>query len=231
MSYSGAGQAKNAREDLGKALARLQEDPEIPKDVLEVAQNIAQAVGALFQAENAEDDSAGKGKVRNALGSLSQTMALLQDVRSPISGIEQATATIAGAMKSLHPLTVVPSQAPPPMSAPPAENLTREKVEANLGASSETNFYMGFSNQIHEGGVFVATYNVLAVGTPVDLTITMPGGFEVSVQGTVHFVSDPQDMFADSEPGMGVRFDTLQEEQRQLIKRFIAKRAPMFYSD
>ena len=53
MSYSGAQVARGAREELGKALATLQEDPKTPQDVMSVAQNIAQAVGALFEAERA----------------------------------------------------------------------------------------------------------------------------------------------------------------------------------
>ena len=56
MSYSGKDKAKEAREALGKALAALQEDPNIPSDVMAVAQNIAQSVGALFEAERASSE-------------------------------------------------------------------------------------------------------------------------------------------------------------------------------
>ena len=45
MSYSGAIKAKEARESLGRALAALQEDPNIPPDVLAVAQHRAPAAG------------------------------------------------------------------------------------------------------------------------------------------------------------------------------------------
>ena len=90
-SYSGSNKAKEARESLGKALAALQEDPNIPPDVLAVAQNIAQSVGALFEAEHATSEPDGKSCVKNALGSLSQTLALLQDVRETHAGIETAT--------------------------------------------------------------------------------------------------------------------------------------------
>ena len=114
MSYSGAAKAKEARESLGKALAALQEDPNIPSDVLAVAQNIAQAVGALFEAERASSEPDGKSCVKNALGSLSQTMALLQDVREEHAGIQTATETLAKAMSVLFPLTTQP---PPPSLA------------------------------------------------------------------------------------------------------------------
>ena len=62
-------------------LEALQQDPNIPSDVMAVAQNIAQVVGALFEAERASSEPDGKSCVKNALGTLSQTLALLQDVR------------------------------------------------------------------------------------------------------------------------------------------------------
>ena len=230
MSYSGAAAARGAREELGKALASLQEDPNTPSDVMSVASNIAQAVGALFEAEKAADERSGKTSVRTALGSLSQTMALLQDVRTGgHKGVQLATSSIAGAMSRLHPLTSVPSIHPPPVHKR-AEG-PRQAVEANVGASSETNFYVGFSGEIAEGGVFVATYTTLDVGTSVDVTVTLPGGFEFKVPGFVHFVRDPMDMSAEAEPGMGVKFETLPADSRELVLRFIRKRPPMFYDD
>ena len=98
MSYSGASTASGARENLGQALAALQGDPNIPQDILNVAQNMARAVGSLFNAEKAADESAGKQEVRAALGFLSQTLALLQEVRSQHPGIATATESIARVM-------------------------------------------------------------------------------------------------------------------------------------
>lgn len=271
MSYSGAAKAKEARENLGKALAALQEDPNIPPDVLAVAQNIAQAVGALFEAERASSEPDGKSCVKNALGSLSQTLALLQDVRETHAGIQTATETLAQAMSLLFPLTTAPTRHPPArVSAPPSGSLppapktpsvqpssapsstrpaptperpsqsadaahqatvAREQVEANLGATTESNFYVGFSGEISQGGVFVSTYNILPVGTAVQLHVTLPGNLSTDVNGSVRFVRDPMDMSSDSEPGMGVAFEGLAKDSRELILRFIRKRPPMFYDE
>lgn len=257
MSYSGAAKAKEAREGLGQALAALQDDPDIPPDVLAVAENIAQAVGALFEAERASSEPDGKACVKSALGFLSQTLALLQDVRTSHRGIDTATETIAGAMSVLFPLTTVSGRhsvppsiasdepdAPQAQSAPPAQateaqatagpyrtQVAREHVEANLGATTESNFYVGFSGKIQEGGVFLATYTILPKGTPVRMLITLPGNFATEVDGTVRFVRDPMGMEADSEPGMGIAFDSLDDEARELILRFIRKRPPMFYDE
>ncbi len=330
MTYIGAATAAQSRQLLGTVLETLQQDPNVPQDVLSVAENIAHAVGALFEAERASSDVDGKASVRHAMGSLSQTMALLQDVSTRHAGIGNATRTLAEVMSKLYPLAQAPtirpsrppgqlglqrtpsipgpaglpkeaatrSKAPAAASAPPAParpvpsspaaaaapapaaaprpaapapaaapraatpvpaaapapaapapaappaaapapavaapvpstpSGPREALEANIGATTESNFFVGFSGDVAEGGVFVATYLSLPVGTPIDLFVTLPGGFQKSIPGTVRFVRDPMDM--DSEPGMGVRFDRLDEEARELILRFIRKRPPLFYDE
>ncbi|MGB0680398.1 MAG: PilZ domain-containing protein [Polyangiales bacterium] len=341
MSYSGAAQAAQAREDLGAALAALQEDNNVPQDVMAVAQNIAKAVGALFEAGQASSEPDGKGCVRSALDSLSQTLALLQDVRGQHKAIGRATESIARTMSVLYPLTNLPSHPPEapsiasaskpaaaenkdaaqsqgsasdsvaptaadkptttakkaddperaeaavaapqtdaaaagsaaagPAAAEPGPSAQfaaaqpepakgggasvaadqaepakgggasaaatqsvlpgqRQAVEANIGAATQSNFFVGFSGEIADGGVFLATYESFERGTPIDLVVTLPGGYEFKVPGVVRFVRDPHD-FVDGQPGMGIAFETLPQEHRELVLRFIRKRAPMFYDD
>jgi uncharacterized protein (TIGR02266 family) len=232
---------------LGEALEALQQDSNIPQDVLNVAENIAKAVGALFEAEHAGSDVDGKSSVRHSMGSLSQTLALLQDVRSKHKGIEIATTTIAQVMSKLYPLAPAtvrpsaPSDSGPDMKLPTPAAIPdrgaqeksrvaggpRERLEANVGATTESNFFVGFSGEISEGGVFIATYSTLPVGTAVEVFLTLPGGYESTIPGSVLFVRDPMDM--ESEPGIGVRFETLSTEARELILRFIRKRPPLFF--
>ncbi|MCB9707231.1 MAG: PilZ domain-containing protein [Myxococcales bacterium] len=319
-TYTGAEKAAKARETLGGALAALQSDPEIPPDVLSVTANIASAVGALFEAERASSEIDGKGCAKHALSSLSQTLALLQDVKSQHHGIAIATESIAGAMTLLFPLTTAPTRypgaisspaeskapsakppetnlssppagskapsakppetnlsSPPagskaPSAKPPETNLSsppagskapsgkppetnlssppagskssgkpasvspltagsRTNIEANIGAATETNFFVGFSGEIAEGGVFIATYMTLEKGTPLEMLLTLPGGFEMRLLGNVRFVRDPMDFSTSAEPGMGVTFESVTDEQRKLMLRFIAKRPPIFYDD
>jgi hypothetical protein len=79
--------------------------------------------------------------------------------------------------------------------------------------------------------VFVSTYNILPKGSPVRVLITFPGNLSTEVDGHVRFVRDPMDMSSDSEPGMGIAFDALEKESRELILRFIRNRPPMFYDE
>src|SRR5690242_4793135 len=174
MSYKGAAIASECRELLGNVLERLQKEANLPDDVQVVAQNLARAVGALFEAQNAKSDVDGKSSVRHAMGSLSQTMALLQEVRSKHSGIDIATKSLSEVMGKLYPLSQVPTVRPSrealgatPLPIPPAGGVpkeaprpssspgTREHLEANIGATTESNFFVGFSGDIGEGGVFV----------------------------------------------------------------------------
>ncbi|MBW1904761.1 MAG: hypothetical protein JRJ24_05540 [Deltaproteobacteria bacterium] len=308
MGYSSAGEARQAREALGKALEALQQDEDVPKEVLGIIQNVAKSVGALFEAEYASTEPDGKTCVKSALGTLSQTLALLQDVKSEHSGVQGATESIADVVGILFPLTNKPSvrpdaasQRPPsqrsPASAPPAQRPpsqrspasaapsvapaasatpsvapaaqrplspsnrpstrplssrpvsgapapiptsmlpppapiprgARRPVEANLGATTQSNFYVGFSGEIAHGGVFLATYEALPKDTSVRMLVTLPGGFELECDGYVRFVRDPMDFMSESEPGMGIQFEGLSDEARDLVLRFIRKRPPIFY--
>ena len=249
MGYSGAQAVGGIREELSKALVALQNEKDIPDDVMAVTQNIAGATGALFEAEQASGEADGKSGVKSALGSLSQTLALLQDVKSSHSGIEVATQAIAKVMGKLYQLSNSNSLPPPPKvvadtmmdlqrerqkqlrSQPPPEKGKRSPVEANIGATTQSNFYVGFSGEVSEGGVFVATYDILTLGSLVDLTVTLPGNFVFACKAKVRFVRDPFDLTSDSEPGIGCQFEALDAHARELILRFIKKRAPLFFDD
>lgn len=231
MTYPGAAAAAESRELLGTALEALQKDPNVPEDVMNVASNIAAAVGALFEAERASSEVDGKASIKHAMGSLSQTMALLQDVGERHSGVSVATEKLAEVMGKLYPLASAPSVRPSARPSMPPERAsipgTREQLEANVGATTESNFFVGFSGEISEGGVFVATYATLPLDAKVEVLVTLPGGYESRIPGTVRFVRDPMDM--DSEPGIGVAFERLGSEARELILRFIRKRPPLFF--
>lgn len=146
----------------------------------------------------------------------------------------QATQMAALANASSIPPGIVRtrSKRPPGMSSiPPNERRRAQRVElaVEVGLRSESNFYTGFSGDISEGGVFIATYNLLPQGARLEISFGLPGGHEIVAQAEVRWIFDPIDI--NEQPGMGVRFLSLTEEQAEAIRQFMELRPPMFFDD
>jgi hypothetical protein len=124
--------ARTARESLARGLNALQGDPNVPPHLVEIAEPIAQAMGALHQIERA-----GGGPIapnaQAALTSLQQALAQLQAQASRHPVVTMATEAVAGALGSVHALTraaagaaagspaqnVAPPQPAAPVAVPP----------------------------------------------------------------------------------------------------------------
>ena len=106
----------------------------------------------------------------------------------------------------------------------------RYAVEMEVGIGSESNFYVGFTENLSATGVFVATYTPKAMGTKVDVTLTLPTGAHLVVPGTVRWIRNASPS-GDTWPGMGVQFDTLSDEDQTKIREFIRIRDPLFFDD
>lgn len=124
---------------------------------------------------------------------------------------------------------------PPPQAAgkPPAPQSQRVqqrvKMQAAVDFGSDNNFFSGFSGNISDGGLFVATVKHLAIGTQIDLNFSLPSGERIQAQGVVRWVREVNDKDSDSMPGLGVQFTRLDETAQAAIERFVASREPMFY--
>lgn len=105
----------------------------------------------------------------------------------------------------------------------------RVELEAEIGVYSDTNFYTGYSLDVSEGGIFVATYNLEPLGTEIELDFILPGGFQVKAKGIVRWLRDPIEIEDDVSPGMGIQFQSLTSEQKAHLTAFIEERAPLFY--
>ena len=114
-----------------------------------------------------------------------------------------------------------------PPSYSERRSFPRHPIEVDIGFFSESNFYAGLTQDISEGGLFVATRQVLPVGTEVNVTFTLPGVREIRADGIVAWQRDP----LHGDPGMGIQFNHLEAEDRALIQRFVAKRAPLYHED
>jgi len=114
-------------------------------------------------------------------------------------------------------------------AATPVDTMGRRQVEANIGLRTEANFWVGFEDEIARGGVFVPTYEDLEPGSAVVVLVTLPEGASFRSAARVRFIRDPSDVDPTLEPGLGLAFESLAAEHRDLARQFIARRRPLFY--
>jgi hypothetical protein len=124
-----------------------------------------------------------------------------------------------------------PEPLAPTPQAPPVTVPGQLRIEAALGAHSPTNFYKGLSGNdvVDAGGLFVATYQIPRIGTPLLLKISLPGGYEFEAQAVVRWTREPTSDGAS--PGFGAQFTAISPEGRQLVYRYVRNREPLFHDD
>jgi uncharacterized protein (TIGR02266 family) len=148
---------------------------------------------------------------------------------------------------SLSRLVVSTPPAAPSGSEPPPELLAEgdrpsqmdrpssieRRRRARLGCEFEieflgdTHLIAGLSQDISEGGVFVATYQKLIIGSTVTLGLELPSG-RVEVRGQVRWErSEIED--SDQRPGFGVAFTELAPEAVAALTEFCRQHPAHYY--
>ncbi|WP_342377705.1 TIGR02266 family protein [Myxococcus stipitatus] len=107
----------------------------------------------------------------------------------------------------------------------------RVRMHTSIDMRSDSNFFTGFSMDISEGGVFIATVDAVPRGTQVELDFTLPGGRPMKVTGVVRWVREANSRTPELMPGVGVQFTGLPHEVASVISSFVTTRDPMFYPD
>jgi len=105
-------------------------------------------------------------------------------------------------------------------------NSPRRKLEVGIGLHSDSQIFVGFSEDFSDGGVFVATQQHLPPGSQVSLDIELPTGARVSCRGRVAWVRDASDLHT---AGLGIAFDELTHADREALHSFTQQRPPLFY--
>jgi uncharacterized protein (TIGR02266 family) len=101
----------------------------------------------------------------------------------------------------------------------------RVRVEAEVSLVSQSNFFVGLTRNLSNGGLFVATLRRLPVGTPVDVVLALPDG-PLETQGRVRWARELTEV---AGPGIGIKFDALSEQDGRRIEAFCAERAPDYF--
>lgn len=128
-----------------------------------------------------------------------------------------------------------------PVPAQDRRRAPRYALSLAITMQGENNFYAGLSEDMSEGGVFIATHHALPIGTPVVLSFTLPDADEpLSVYGTVQWLRGPDatarwdsNFGAGSEtgvmPGMGIKFHEMDPASLKAIRYFVRRRSPVFF--
>lgn len=107
----------------------------------------------------------------------------------------------------------------------------RLPAEVEVDVHGDTNFYTGFSANISEGGVFIATYRPQAIGDRLRVRLRLPNR-EGLVEATVEVRwLRGNDRDFDSKPGFGAAFVELSPDARSAIEDFVALREPLFFEE
>jgi len=108
----------------------------------------------------------------------------------------------------------------------------RAHLEIEVDFFDETTFYNGFSENISAGGIFIATYKPVPIGTRISLSLSLPDEKKIEVTGTVRWVRDVRNPDESKvSPGIGVQFDELSADAQRSIEEFVEQRPPMFYDE
>lgn len=157
-----------------------------------------------------------------------QPMPLTQPAAHAVPLVQHAPAKPAGRRE---PRAREPTVFPETAAKVPIGPQGLPRIEAELEAFSETNFYTNFVGDIHDhGGIFVATYAVLAVNTPCQVALKFPGDYLAEFNGVVKWrreATRESNVDSGSQPGMGIEITDASPEVWALINRFIQKREPI----
>jgi uncharacterized protein (TIGR02266 family) len=122
-------------------------------------------------------------------------------------------------------------QSGPAGAAEVRRQYARHDVELEVTMESETNFYMGLTENLSEGGLFIATHVLKPLGTQIEVSFKLPNVVEpFKVTGTVRWLREYSPT-SDTSPGMGVRFEHIDAEHTEQIRRFLEARDPLFFDE
>jgi uncharacterized protein (TIGR02266 family) len=113
----------------------------------------------------------------------------------------------------------------PPAQGAERRTKARVPIETEVSLESDSQFFTGLTGNLSSGGVFVATYKPLPVGSRVVMKLTLPDG-ELQAKGTVRWSRDAS---SGAAPGVGVAFDDLEPAAAERIAKFCELRAPLLH--
>lgn len=115
-----------------------------------------------------------------------------------------------------------------PTSAPAPERRTSDRAPylTELEFGEDAQFFTGLSLDVSDGGLFVATYQPIPLGTRLVLCFELPNGASVEARGEVRWVRREGD--DGGRPGVGIAFTELPADARDHIAALCRERPPLY---
>lgn len=105
----------------------------------------------------------------------------------------------------------------------------RASLAIEVSLESDHNFFVGLSENISEGGLFVATHRILEIGSTLELSMMLPGSQEpVTLHAVVRWTRLYNES-SDVPPGMGVQFVDVPPRVMDTIRAFVMLRPALFW--
>jgi uncharacterized protein (TIGR02266 family) len=216
----------------GRVHQRMRRSVDTARQQLEQMQTHVGRIEGLVQAHVARLEGRPPPLPAEAAGAVPASQASMQ------LGFDELEAMRVESTASLLPPGSGAARLPGDDGAPSAAGTEPERryehrvpLQAEVDFESESNLYSGFSTNLSEGGIFVATVKLLPIGTPVDLNVTLPGEGALALRGVVRWTRILNIDTPDVYPGIGVQFVDLTAELSAALRRFLAHREPLFYPD
>ncbi len=105
----------------------------------------------------------------------------------------------------------------------------RISIELEVTVSGAHNFFHGITEDISQGGLFIATSQLYPIGTPISLSLLLDGVELNDIQAEVVWVREEVQQEGTSPRGMGVRFVSILPEYLHKIREFLHKKEPLFF--
>lgn len=106
------------------------------------------------------------------------------------------------------------------------------QAEIEVSQQSDHNFYTSFTENISSGGLFIATRDLLDLGTIIEIGFTLPNREQkITTRAEVRWQRLEELNQVSSVPGIGVKFLDLSTDEAEAINTFINQRDTLFFDD
>jgi uncharacterized protein (TIGR02266 family) len=116
--------------------------------------------------------------------------------------------------------------------SPPQDRrqVPRYTVAVEVTLDSEHNFYTGLTQDLSQGGLFVATPTLCPIGARVQVRMTLPTSREpIEALTEVRWLRTRDVPGGGGKAGVGLMFLQMSPQAKQAVKDFLAKRESLFF--